>query len=244
MGIRSWTDKQLIEIVPQCKSYRQCVIKLGLKDSNNRARDLQFHIKRLNIDTSHFKSQRGLNRKKIKTGDKLKEGGSSGDIPSIRLYLVSEKLLPYECSICHLKDWQGNSITLDLDHINGIPSDHRLENLRFLCPNCHSQTDTYKGRNVGTAAETMSCLQCKKDIKYSRNPTCDDCRILNQTTNRNKAGLELDNKSDEWIISECVRLGSISAFEPIAKVSETTLKRYLLKRNIFTIIKEKLYGSK
>lgn len=57
-------------------------------------------------------------------------------------------LIDEECERCGLKDtWNGKSITLELDHINGNSDDNRLENLRFLCPNCHSQTETFKGRN-------------------------------------------------------------------------------------------------
>lgn len=44
--------------------------------------------------------------------------------------------------------WNNKELKLDLDHINGDPTDNRLDNLRFLCPNCHSQTNTYKGKNI------------------------------------------------------------------------------------------------
>lgn len=52
-------------------------------------------------------------------------------------------------------EWNGNKISLHLDHINGISGDHRLENLRFLCPNCHSQTKNYTGRNKITTYAGM-----------------------------------------------------------------------------------------
>jgi Zn finger protein HypA/HybF involved in hydrogenase expression len=53
----------------------------------------------------------------------------------------------YKCSCCNISMWNNNPITLELDHINGNNQDHRLENLRLLCPNCHSQTPTYKNKN-------------------------------------------------------------------------------------------------
>lgn len=65
----------------------------------------------------------------------------------VKQRIVNQELLEYRCSKCSLDSWQGESIVLDLDHINGDNCDNRLENLRYLCPNCHSQTDTYKGRN-------------------------------------------------------------------------------------------------
>ena len=61
--------------------------------------------------------------------------------------LISEGLLKPECAWCGITDtWNGKPITLQLDHINGINNDHRIENLRILCPNCHSQTETWCGR--------------------------------------------------------------------------------------------------
>ena len=57
--------------------------------------------------------------------------------------------MEYKCQKCGISEWLGNPLTLQLDHINGVNNDHRLTNLRFLCPNCHSQTDTYAGKNMG-----------------------------------------------------------------------------------------------
>jgi 5-methylcytosine-specific restriction endonuclease McrA len=62
--------------------------------------------------------------------------------------LIRAGLLQNTCSICGLTEWQGKPITMHIDHINGVRDDHRLENLRMLCPNCHSQTPTYGGRNL------------------------------------------------------------------------------------------------
>lgn len=63
--------------------------------------------------------------------------------------LISENILVYKCSCCGIINWNGKPITLQLDHIDGNPHNHVLSNLRLLCPNCHSQTDTYCGRNKG-----------------------------------------------------------------------------------------------
>lgn len=70
--------------------------------------------------------------------------------------IKKDELLDYKCSECGIDTWQGQQITLDLDHVNGINSDNRLENLRFLCPNCHSLTHTYKGRNINTGRQKVS----------------------------------------------------------------------------------------
>lgn len=65
---------------------------------------------------------------------------------AIKKHLLRRKLVQYECAICKIIDWLGKPLTLELDHINGDPKDHRLENLRLLCLNCHSQTPTFRSR--------------------------------------------------------------------------------------------------
>jgi hypothetical protein len=55
----------------------------------------------------------------------------------------------YKCSCCGIDEWNGKELILEIDHIDGIPDNNEPKNLRFICPNCHSQTDTYKGKNIG-----------------------------------------------------------------------------------------------
>jgi 5-methylcytosine-specific restriction endonuclease McrA len=61
--------------------------------------------------------------------------------------MLKEGIMKNECSVCGISMWQGKSLNMQLDHINGNSTDHRLENLRMICPNCHSQTDTFCGKN-------------------------------------------------------------------------------------------------
>lgn len=66
---------------------------------------------------------------------------------ALRKRLLKEQIFEHKCAICHLTTWNDLPIPLDLDHINGIPHDHRLGNLRVLCRNCHAQTPTFCGKN-------------------------------------------------------------------------------------------------
>ena len=61
--------------------------------------------------------------------------------------IINENLIEYKCSICGIENWNNKPIVLQLDHINGNNRDNRIENLRFLCPNCHSQTETFCKKN-------------------------------------------------------------------------------------------------
>lgn len=66
----------------------------------------------------------------------------------VKKRLIQENLVPYKCDDCGITDeWNGKTLVLQLEHKNGISNDNRLENLLFLCPNCHSQTKTYAARN-------------------------------------------------------------------------------------------------
>lgn len=71
---------------------------------------------------------------------------------SLRKFLLNEN--GNNCWSCGIDSWMNQPITLELDHINGKPEDNRIENLRLLCPNCHSQTETYKSKNRGNGRQS------------------------------------------------------------------------------------------
>ena len=74
----------------------------------------------------------------------------------VKLTIIRDNLIPYICECGIIYSWNNKSITLQLDHINGINNDNRLENLRFLCPNCHSQTETFCGSNAKKKCPTRT----------------------------------------------------------------------------------------
>lgn len=80
---------------------------------------------------------------------RISEWKASGKFPGkngVKRYLSEQK---EGCWVCGITEWNGKEITLELEHIDGNSDNNTEENLALLCPNCHSQTDTYKGRNTG-----------------------------------------------------------------------------------------------
>lgn len=153
----NWSDEnRLREIVSQSLSQSQVLREIGLTPASNMV-TLRRYLKKYNIDTSHFDPL--LSRPQTRNGstrlpiEKIMVAGSSFDRGALRRRIISEKVLPYICDKCgNDGTWQNESLSLHLDHINGDNADHRRENLRFLCPNCHTQTRTYAGRNKGNSA--------------------------------------------------------------------------------------------
>lgn len=77
--------------------------------------------------------------------------------------------VPYKCSCCGISDWQNKPITLEIDHIDGMRNHNKLDNLRFLCPNCHSQTSTWRGRNINSGKTKVSDEELLEALKNSKN---------------------------------------------------------------------------
>lgn len=109
------------------------------------------HIRKLGLDRSHFTGMawaKGRKRRDLalSLAEILVQGSTYGS-SRLRERLVAEGLLLPLCAECSLTEWRGERLPLHLDHINGDHTDNRLENLRILCPNCHSITKTWCNRS-------------------------------------------------------------------------------------------------
>ena len=150
---RPWTDAELREVVRNSHTMADVIRQLGYKQSGGVHRWLTGHIRRLEVSTEHFRGRghpKGVKRpgtgRRIPLEQLLKENVQYS--PSrLRQRLVAAGIKENYCEECGLDSWRGRPLSLALDHINGDHLDNRLENLRILCPNCHSQTATWCGKS-------------------------------------------------------------------------------------------------
>lgn len=169
------SDEEFIEIVKNNYSIRACLEAQGLKPAGGSYKIFNQRVERLNVDTSHFT---GMGHLKGKTHNWAPETSIEdafvigGNLSSFRLNKKIRKynLKEYKCSICEISEWLGKELSLHLDHINGVNNDNRLENLRFICPNCHSQTDTYCGKNKRIIKEPREKKPRKERLIKEKQP--------------------------------------------------------------------------
>jgi predicted RNA-binding Zn-ribbon protein involved in translation (DUF1610 family) len=142
------------DLVKKSKNISDILRSLGLSNKGGNSNTLKQRIFSENIDMSHIKLGRGSNLGKrfhnIKrvSDEEAFSVNSNFNRHSLKKRIVKQNLLPYICKDCGQKDiWNGKVLTLQLEHKNGISNDNRLENLCFLCPNCHSQTPTFAGKS-------------------------------------------------------------------------------------------------
>ena len=150
---RSWTDDQLIAAVKNSRSIREVIIRLGLIPAGGNYVQINYAIKNLNLSIDHFTGSRwniGKRYHTIKRAplEKLLVKGSVVQSFKLKNRLYEVGLKSQECEICNWSKMSSDGrIPLELDHINGDRTDNRLENLRILCPNCHSLQPTHRGLN-------------------------------------------------------------------------------------------------
>lgn len=150
-----YTKEYLSPIVQDSCSIAEVMRKIGLVPRGSNYKRFNLLITHtLQINTQHFdrnkQQKRHLTQKLTKeqfVSKVLTLHGSGWTSVHIKARLLEFDILPNQCVMCGLSpQWNGRQLVLQLDHINGDSRDNRLDNLRILCPNCHSQTETY---NVG-----------------------------------------------------------------------------------------------
>jgi 5-methylcytosine-specific restriction endonuclease McrA len=140
------TDREFIEIVKGSISMNKAREALGIPQTTFicRAKKLGIYVPNR---AAAYEGRPKVIIEKLK--DNLREDNLITGTAQFKRRLIEAGLLENVCYRCNQPpEWQGEKLVHHLDHINGVKSDNRIDNLRILCPNCHSQTENYTGRNT------------------------------------------------------------------------------------------------
>lgn len=137
---------ELENMIKNSITYSEVMKKLGYTCNRGSSfQGLKRYIKSNNIDTSHLKgkSHGTSNNTKYTLDEILIEDSKYSNLTKLKKRIIQANLIEYKCSSCGINSWNGKPLTLQLHHINFDNRDNRIENLTFLCPNCHSLTENF-----------------------------------------------------------------------------------------------------
>lgn len=138
-GNRNYTNDDIINHAKDVKSIAGLLRKLGLKPAGGNYYNIKKWLHVLEVDTSHWTGQ-GWSKE-----EQLKEWSQYTRTTTLKPHVIKER--GHKCESCGLEEWMGKLISLDLHHIDGNRMNNNINNLQLLCPNCHSYTDNFKGKN-------------------------------------------------------------------------------------------------
>jgi len=216
----SFNENELRKAALESNSINQLLLKLNKNTSSNGYKLIKRAIIKYNIDISHFLTQsekmKIIYREKGVSNDNLFTSNSVYSRTTIKKRILRDKLIDYKCVFCGQDDdWRGKKISLILDHINGINNDNRIENLRFLCPNCNATLDTHCKGVVGLNQKLLK-EKIKRDIpkkKYSIR--------INQRKVKNRP-------SYEQLLNEIEELGYVGTGKKYG-VSDNAIRKWVKK---------------
>lgn len=153
-----YTDEELQKIIDSSCSYHDILVKVGLSERSGNFQTLHRVVHDRNLSYEHLNKnrinhmsdngRRSVRKHQIPLSEILVEDSTYANMACLKKRLLDEGMLKYQCSICGISEWNGKPLSLQIDHRNGKHTDNSLGNLRLLCPNCHSQTDTFAGRKL------------------------------------------------------------------------------------------------
>lgn len=200
--VSKFTKDELIIMYTEEDTFKCFIKRIGYKSYGDNSSTVRRHLVSINLDISKYreitKKYKGVNGKKSCTYSLeqiLVENSTYTDMSSLKKRLISMGYIRNRCYICDLgPQWNGMNLVLHMDHVNGTHNDNRLVNLRMLCPNCHTQTDTYTGRNIKNKRKTIKvipkCTTCSKQIAINTlSGKCTTC-VVRKRKVKNRPSLE------------------------------------------------------
>jgi len=179
--IDTFSKDALEEIIKNSNSYAEVVNKIGYSAKTGDVYTLiKNKIIEYGISINHFQNTPRIKR----TPENIFILNSTADQSTLRKWYLKGGYSEYKCSICGQEPfWNGKELSLTLDHINGDNHDDRLENLRWICPNCDRQLDTFGGKNRPIHEQKKKyCTNCGKEISKDAMLCKSCCAKVSQST--------------------------------------------------------------
>ena len=240
----------LQKIIDESSSITNVLLKLDFNPYNGNHRTLMARIKEDKLDLSILEKNRKLKTKekfgklrKNLTDEEIFISDSKKSGQEIKKLILQRSKLEYKCSNCEFSgEWCGLPLSLQLDHKNGVNSDNRLENLRFLCPNCHSQTETFGGKNAkkynrdkfGNKEYIKECKLCSEEIivKSSDVKFCKKCLEIRRK--ELEEGQKRFNPSVEELKNKILELkGNLRALGRFYNVTDNAVRKRIILFKFF-----------
>ena len=164
---KHYTTEDVKRAVAENKSVAGVLRQLGLRPIGGNYKTIHNLIRELHFDTSHFTGQGwnvglGFNPKPAISDDDIFIENSDYRCSWRLRERYKKKTGICHCEQCGLSEWQGQTMPLEIHHINGNNLDNRIENLKLLCPNCHALTNNYRGRAQLSALSERRDVECRK----------------------------------------------------------------------------------
>lgn len=212
----------MVDLVASRLSFAEILRYFGLHEGAGNYKTLKRRLEEESIPYEHLKGRKGGVPKgkghNVRPLEEYLVPGSNVQGGKLKRRLVQEGLIIERCAICDLgPTWKGYPLVLALDHINGDSRDHRIENLRLLCPNCHSQTPTFSGKRL---KKHSNCKVCAKAIG-PKSTHCRQCASRGQPT-------KIQWPSTEMLLSHIEEIGFLKVALELG-VSDNAVRKRLRK---------------
>ena len=167
MFVPRYSEEEARIAVAESSSHAQVLRSLDLCPTGGNTALLKRWLAQWNISTDHFEARafRSLNQT-AKPLEEILVEGSSYARGNLKIRLYAEGIKTPTCEMCGQGErWNGRTMGLILDHVNGVRDDNRLHNLRIVCPNCAATLDTHCGRKNRLERPERTCLRCDKPFR-------------------------------------------------------------------------------